>query len=126
MSNTKKPQKDILDKISVIDRKYAINPTSDLHQPKVNLQTQSYLSAIEKAEQSIRRTKGIYYKYGGKASHLLALHLKHQLALRFIPQIYDQFNQLTMCPLIINATFKSYFAKFYTSEPPKDLNTDLF
>lgn len=68
------------------------------------------------------------YEYGDKASRLLALQLKHQATSRHITQINDQSVGLTTCPVKINAAFKAYYSKLYTSEPPpkdSDMNTYL-
>ena len=74
-----------MDKLSECERQYAINPTPELYQRKVNLQTQFDLSSTGKAEYAILRSKGRWYEYGNKASRLLALQLKHQAASRHIP-----------------------------------------
>lgn len=92
----------------------------------MNLQTQFDLSSTQKEEQTILRSKETLYEYGDKASRLLVLQLKSQSASRYIPQIYDQSNQLTTCPREINAAFKSYYSKLYTSVPPNDSNMDTF
>ena len=124
----RKTQTDIIDKISEIDRQYAINPTPELHQQKVNLQTEFDLTSTENAEKNILRSKGMLYEYGDKASRLLALQLKHQATSRHIAQINDQSVGLTTCPLKINAAFKAYYSRLYTSEPPptdSNMNTYL-
>ena len=43
--------------------------------------------------------------------------LKHQATSRHIAQMNDQPVGLTTCPVKINATFKAYYSKLYTSEP---------
>jgi len=62
----RKIQKDIIDQISDIETQYAINPTQDLYQQKVNLQTQFDLTSTEKAERSILRSKGTLDEHGDK------------------------------------------------------------
>ena len=94
----RKTQTDIIDKISEIDRQYAINPTPELQQQKVNLQTEFDLTSTENAEKNILRSKGMLYEYGDKASRLLALQLKHQATSRHIAQINDQSVGLNMSP----------------------------
>lgn len=67
------------------------------------------------------------YEYGDKASRLLALQLKHQATSRHIAQINDKSVGLTTCPVKINAAFKAYYSKLYTSEPPpKDSNMNTY
>ena len=67
------------------------------------------------------------YEYGDKASRLLALQLKHQATSRHITQITRQPVGLTTCPVQINAGFKAYYSKLYTSEPPPiDSNMDEY
>jgi hypothetical protein len=123
----RKTQTDITGKISEVDRQYAIKPTPELHQQRVNLQTESDLTSTGNAERSIMRSKGMLYEYGDKASRLLALQLKHQATSRHITQIIGQPVGLTTCPVQINAAFKAYYSKLYTSEPPPiDSNMDEY
>lgn len=126
----RKTQTDTIEKIRETDRQYALTPTPELYQEKVNLQTQFDLSSTEKAEQTILRSKGKLYEYGDKASRLLAFQLKQEAASRYILQICDNSNNITTCPLKINDTFRSYYSKLYTSEhhipPYRNKYADFF
>lgn len=111
-------QQELTDAILSVDREYSSSPSPDLYARRVKLQSSFDLLSTSKAEYLLRRTKGIYYEYGDKASRLLALQLRRQTASDFIPKIYDSSHSLTTDPNEINKVFASFYSNLYRSESP--------
>ena len=120
----KQKQQELIDAILSVDREYSCSPNPELFAKRIKLQTDYDILSTDKAEHLLRRSKGTYYEYGDKASHLLALQLKRQSASNFISQIYDSSHSLITSPSEINSIFASYYSNLYQSEPPAN-NTIL-
>lgn len=107
--------------LEVFSIQYSSDPKPDLKLKRLKLQTEFDLLSTNKAEYLLKRTKATYYEHGDRAGHLLASHLKHQSASRFITQIYDNHsNKLVTDPQKINSVFSSFYSSLYASQPPSD------
>lgn len=73
-----------------------------------------------KASFIVHRTRQKYYYQGDRPSHLLALRLKESKSKFCIDVIRAAEGNITTDPIAISNTFKSFYAKLYSSESTLD------
>ncbi|XDV42705.1 hypothetical protein PO909_011322 [Leuciscus waleckii] len=59
--------------ISILDQRYALNPSPELLKQRLDLQAEFDLISTKEAERLLLRSRGSYYEHGNKASRLLSI-----------------------------------------------------
>ena len=106
--------------IGKLEEELFSNNTPELQQ-KVSIKRAQYNElSSNKALSDLTRLRQSFYEQGEKAGKLLAWRIKVLQSERAISEITNSSGALTTDPTEINDTFKSYYEKLYTSEPPSD------
>ncbi len=103
-------------KIKLLEKTLSYNNGSSLHQELLNLRTKYNELSAKKAAASLMMLRQNYYDQGEKAGKLLAWRIKQKQSERTIHSIEDNSGSITVDPVKINDTFKSFFKTLYSSE----------
>ena len=119
----KRAQKEWIDlsiQIKEVDQRYAQIKNSELYKKRVELQTRFDLLSTHSIERQLLQSKSLFYVHGDKCGKMLANQLKGFKAKQHITKIQMDDVDLTSDPSKINDTFRSFYSRLYTSDPPND------
>lgn len=107
---------ELTDLIAQLDIQHSRNPSPDLYEQRMVLQTEFNLISTQQAERMILKSRRLWYEHGEKASKILAHQLQKSEATQFISEIKTQDGHITTNPQKINETFQSFYRELYQSE----------
>lgn len=111
-----KERSDLAHQIKEIDKQYAQTKSPDLYKKRLELKTKFDLLTTHSIEQSLLKSKTMFYIYGDKTDKLLANQLKGSKAKQNISKIRLPNGQITTDHLQINEAFRDFYSQLYTSE----------
>ncbi|KAF3847423.1 hypothetical protein F7725_020451, partial [Dissostichus mawsoni] len=110
---------DLLSNISGTDAQYALTPTPELYNTKLELKTKFDLLTTYQTQNILLKNKSTFYEHGEKAGKLLANQLKGRRSKQLITSINTQSGNVTQDPTEINTAFKDFYSKLFDGDDPR-------
>lgn len=115
-----KERADLAHQVREIDKHYAQTKCPDLYKKRLELKTKFDLLTTHSIEQSLLKSKTMFYIYGDKSDKLLANQLKGFAAKQNISKIQLPNGHITTDHSQINEAFRDFNIQLYTSESQAD------
>lgn len=107
---------DLLSKMSGTNAQYALTPTPELYNTRLELKTKFDLLTTHQTQNILLKNKSTFYEHGEKAGKLLANQLKGRRSKQLITSINTQSGNVTLDPTEINTAFKDFYSHLYSSQ----------
>lgn len=106
--------------IADIDRQYALQPTPELYNRRVELKAKFDILTTHQAQSLLLKSKSTFYEHGEKTGKLLADQLKARRTKQIITNIRTVGGEVTADTGLINSTFRDFYSNLYTSQTGRD------